>query len=95
MKQLPRSTGVLVVSLLLAVSAGAAAREVRMQGPNGNGGTCPEATIDEDVHAPTVHRRATTREKAKATPMLRSASGGDGGNTARPRWHSILPGMFR
>lgn len=94
MNQLPRSTGVLLIATLLALSAGAAAREVRMQGPNGEGGVCPEAAAEEDgpAPAPQANKRAGTREKAKAAPMLRS---GDSGSTARPRWHSILPGMFR
>lgn len=95
MNQLPRSTGVLLVATLLALSAGAAAaREVRMQGPNGEGGACPEAAAEEDGSgpAPRANRRAGAREKAKAAPMLRS---GEGGSAARPRWHSILPGMFR
>jgi hypothetical protein len=95
MNQLPRSTGVFVIATLLALSAGATAREVRLQGPNGDGGACPQATVDNDGAAPTPqsHKRAGARDKAKATPMLRS--GGDGSATARPRWHSILPGMFR
>ncbi len=97
MKQLPRSTGVLVIAFLLALPAAASPpREVRMHGPNGDGGTCPEAVADDDADAapaPQAHRRASSAgEKAKATPMMRS---GDGGGSARPRWHSILPGMFR
>jgi hypothetical protein len=94
MKQLPR-TGVLVIAFLLALPAAAAPpREVRLQGPNGDSGTCPDAAIADDDHAPApqAHKRASASERAKATPTLRS---GDGGNTARPRWHSILPGMFR
>jgi hypothetical protein len=95
MNHLPRSTGVLVIAVLLALSAGAAAREVHMQGPNSGGGTCPDARIDDNSSAPApqVPKRVAARDKAKAAPMLRS--GGDNSDTSRPRWHSILPGMFR
>ncbi len=94
MNQLPRSTGVLAIAVMLAVSAGVGAREVRLQGPNGTGGTCPEAAVEDDApaSAPKAHKRAATGAKAKATTMLRSDNGG---TAARPRWHSILPGMFR
>ena len=80
---------------LLAAAACAGAREVRMQGPNGDSGTCPDAVAQDDqdpAPAPHATRRQSAPEKPKATPMVRS--GGDA-TTARPRWHSILPGMFR
>lgn len=88
-----RTARALLFGALLALSAGASAREARLQGPNGDGGTCPEAAaeVEADAPAPTAHKRAANRDKAKATPMVRS--GGEG--ATRPRWHSILPGMFR
>lgn len=83
----------LLSGALVLLPAAAGAREVRLQGPNGNGGACPEAAVDESdpAPAPQATKRAASAEKAKAAPMMRS--GGDA--PARPRWHSILPGMFR
>lgn len=86
---------------LLALSTVAAAREVRLQGPNGDGGTCPEAAAAAAAAAgadtgstPPARRPAGTHAgKAKATPMVRG--NGDAEAAARPRWHSFLPGMFR
>lgn len=95
MNKLPRSTGALAIAILLvALPAAASPREVRMHGPNGDGGACPDASVQDhdSAAAPQVRKRATPGQKAKATPMVRS---GDGGSSARPRWHSILPGMFR
>lgn len=82
----------LLSGALVLLPAVAGAREVRLQGPNGNGGVCPEASIDESdpVPLPQAAKRGPVREKPKATPMVR---GGDA--THRPRWHSILPGMIR
>lgn len=82
---------------LLALSMGAVAREVRHQGPNGDGGDCPIAAAEAETGTPAPARRAADpRGKAKASPMVRGSGGNDGeGATARPRWHSFLPGMFR
>lgn len=88
----------LTCAALGTFSVGVSAREVRLQGPNGEGGTCPTAAATEaEVADPAVAgKRASTRAKAKAAPMSRSSGGGDGSDTAnRPRWHSFLPGMFR
>lgn len=89
-----RTARALTIASVLVVSAAAHARDVRMHGPNGESGSCPEAAAMEDAEAPAplaAPKRAVVRDKAKATPMVRSG----GENTARPRWHSILPGMFR
>lgn len=90
-----RTARALLLGALLILSAGVSAREARLQGPNGDGGTCPEvAAVDTDTApAPAASKRAAVREKPKATPMSRGGSGGE--STTRPRWHSILPGMFR
>jgi len=80
--------------LLLCASSLATAREVRMHGPNGDGGTCPEAAASAAAtpaaakHAPVVNRPG----KARAPAAFRN--GGDD-TTRTPRWHSFLPGMFR
>lgn len=89
----PRIACVLLSGALLCLPTAASAREASLQGPNGNGGTCPEATVDDQdpAPAPQAAKRGTARDKAKATPMVRST----GDAPARPRWHSILPGMFR
>lgn len=82
----------LLSGAFVLLPAAAHAREVRLQGPNGDGGTCPEASLEESdtVPLPQAAKRGPLREKPKATPMVR---GGDA--TSRPRWHSILPGMIR
>ncbi len=83
----------LLAAALVLLPSAAFAREASLQGPNGNGGSCPEASaVEQDpASAPQAGKRGPVRDKAKATPMVRS--GGD--TPARPRWHSILPGMFR
>ena len=82
----------LLSGALVLLPAVAAAREVRLQGPNGDGGACPEASIEEPdaLPLPQGSKRGPVREKQKAAPMVR---GGDA--TSRPLWHSILPGMIR
>ena len=83
----------LLSGALVLLPAAAGAREVRLQGPNGDSGSCPEASAEEQdpTAPPQAAKRGPARDKAKATPMVRS--GGD--TPTRPRWHSILPGMFR
>lgn len=74
----------------------AGAREVRLQGANGDGGDCRELRTQQQedpasavTAKPPAH--AAARGKTGTAPMARS--GGD--TSARPRWHSFLPGMFR
>lgn len=87
-----RTARLLLAASLFALSAGASARDVRMHGPNGDGGSCPDATEETDAPVPAPKRtQAGARDKAKSAPMMRSA----GDSTTRPRWHSFLPGMFR
>lgn len=86
--------------LLICACAAVSAREVRMQTPNGETGTCP------DVEATTA-AAATTPKAAPATAQARgnkpatkpaTTQGGGGDAAVRsqgPRWHSFLPGMFR
>ncbi len=88
-----RNALMLLAATALLVSAAASAREVRLQGPNGEGGVCPTAAAEAEADLPPSQKRPAGNRggKAKATPMVRS--GGDA--VARPRWHSFLPGMFR
>ena len=86
-----RTARTLLLGALLAVSASASARDGRMHGPNGESGSCPDATVETEAPPPIAPKRQPIREKAKSMPMVRSS--GDSG--ARPRWHSVLPGMFR
>ena len=87
--------------LLLCASASVAARDVRMQGANGDGGHCPEiaaAVAEAEAPASKPVRSTTSTTKpskpAKSTPAARGDS--DGGTRIQPpRWHSFLPGMFR
>lgn len=83
--------------LLLLASLPVAARDVKMSGANGDGGTCPDqltASIDEAAVA-----RATRRATGTILPRAEkpAASRGADSETAvrPPRWHSFLPGMFR
>ena len=95
--------------LLLCVSAMAGAHEVRMHGPNGDGGcsdakatpatlATPPAKPAGATHAATTHTTThtahATHAKAKTAPLLR-AGGDDDNSPHMPRWHSFLPGMFR
>lgn len=85
-----------VLPLCLAFAGAAAAGEVALHGPNGNGGDCdrpatapPETASPKPVPAPAIKRSAI-----KPVVSVRSGDSDDSsGNT--PRWHSFLPGMFR
>lgn len=89
--------------LLLCLAAGVHARDIRMHGPNGDGGgSCADessaplaslAPAGKATPAAPVHRAG----KPKAPTALRSGGGGGGDDTGMhaPRWHSFLPGMFR
>ena len=78
--------------LLLAVPYMAGARELRIH--NANSG-CADGVLESSA-APTSGsssvRRSPTRDAAGEAPIMRGASQDD---ATRPRWHSILPGMFR
>jgi len=83
--------------LLTCLCAGVSAGEVRMQSPNGETGTCPEAEAPATAAAP---KAAPTTAPVRAKPAAKPATtqGGGGDATVRgqgPRWHSFLPGMFR
>ncbi|NUS39743.1 MAG: hypothetical protein HOQ02_12070 [Lysobacter sp.] len=89
--------------LLLCLAAGAQARDIRMHGPNGDGG----GSCADDSSAPLANLLPATRAtpaaplhrdgRPKAPTTLRSggSSGGDDTGMHAPRWHSFLPGMFR
>lgn len=87
---------------LLLLSAGALAevRDVRMHGPNGDGGDCSEAdaATPADDPAPAGAKPAATAAKpagaARIKPVM-TVRGSDAGSSHAPRWHSFLPGMFR
>ena len=80
--------------LLLCASSLANARDVRLHGPNGDGGSCPEATaVATAAPAASKHAPVVNRGKARAPTAFRG--GGDDTVTRTPRWHSFLPGMFR
>lgn len=90
------SRRLLTCLLLFCVTLPVAARDAKMSGANGDGGTCPDhlsAGIDDAAAVRGDQRAApaaATREKA---PVSR---GTESENAVRPpRWHSFLPGMFR
>lgn len=84
--------------LLICACAAVSAREVRLQTPNGETGTCPEveastvpAAAPKSAPAP-----APARAKPAAKPATTQGGGGDASVRSQgPRWHSFLPGMFR
>ncbi len=91
-----RNALVILAATALLVSTAASAREVRLQGPNGESGLCPTAAAEAETDLPQSQKRAAGNRggRPKAAPMVRNA--GDGSDAvARPRWHSFLPGMFR
>ena len=85
--------------LLLCACSGAYARDIRMHGPNGDGGgSCSDeasaplaSLVPAAKAAPVALPRAG---KPKAPTALRSG-GDDSTGMHAPRWHSFLPGMFR
>jgi hypothetical protein len=80
--------------LLLGMSSMANARDVRMHGPNGDGGALTDSRTAVAPPLPAArHEPAPTQAKVKAPPPFRS--GDDDGGSRTPRWHSFLPGMFR
>jgi len=89
---------IVICLILLTASSMASARDMRMHGPNGDGGDCPEAATSGAAAAPAA---ATTKPaptaiahtKAKTPPLFRG--GDDDAMPHMPRWHSFLPGMFR
>lgn len=85
----------LVCLLLMSACLPVLAREVRLQGANGDGGACPEANASEVVGPP----RSKGKRAAVAAPDKAKPNGyrGDDGNGVMhaPRWHSFVPGMFR
>ena len=81
--------------LLLSATSLATAREVRMHGPTGDGGTCPEAAAAATSAPPAAKHAPVAVRAGKARTPTTFRGGGDDTNTSRPRWHSFLPGMFR
>lgn len=84
----------LLLVLLCCASSLSLAREVRLHGANGDGGSdaCPD-----QAPPPAAGKRiapATSRGKAKVPASVRGGDSEDVGAHA-PRWHSFLPGMFR
>lgn len=83
--------------LLLCASATASAREARLLGADGNGGSCPEiAAAVAEAEASTKPRAAAEANASRGkTAKPPGARGSDGQRVQTPRWHSFLPGMFR
>jgi hypothetical protein len=84
--------------LLVCFSATAVARDIRLQGANGDGGRCPEvaAAAAEANASGKAHPAAAA--PAPRTKVAKPASARGESETPRisaPRWHSFLPGMFR
>lgn len=82
---------------LLGASAVVSARDVRMHGPDGDGGACnePASAASAPSAAPPAKATGNARShaKAKAPPLIHGED--DDASPHTPRWHSFLPGMFR
>jgi len=84
--------------ILLCASSLAFGRDAR---PSGDVGDCRDSVIT--VPSPTqvpVRKPASVMHKAKPAAVTTHTSGGGGtddsaGMPRVPRWHSLLPGMFR
>ncbi|UHQ20141.1 hypothetical protein LVB87_02990 [Lysobacter sp. KIS68-7] len=97
--------------LLLLASTSVSARDYRMAGPNGGGGSgtgsCSEATADDTSDVTNAMADATKKPAAKpqvtATTTRKPvkvtpaarAEADSASRLTAPRWHSFLPGMFR
>ena len=77
--------------LVLLACADVAAREVRMSGPDGNGGADATPAKAEVRKPATAARDAASTHEVRVRPSVH----GDVGTGPRTRWHSFLPGMFR
>jgi hypothetical protein len=82
--------------LLFCACLPVAARDFKMSGANGDGGSCPDA-ISAGVVDDTLVPRAAKRAPAGAPADRASAPRGPEADliVRPPRWHSFLPGMFR
>ncbi len=91
----------LLAGLMLGAigTTAAVTRDVRMHGPNGEGGgSCPDTTTPAPATtAPSKTAPETASHGGKTKPVIsvRGSTGGDDGSSHSPRWHSFLPGMFR
>jgi hypothetical protein len=90
--------------MVASAAAAAGTRDVRLHGPNGDGGGECNAAADAEIAAPATAAEAADSKatkparKAPATkikPIVPVVRGGDDPGLHAPRWHSFLPGMFR
>ncbi len=82
--------------LLLLACFAVSAREVRLHGPDGDGGACPDALGAPSIIPATSkmhHPSVINHGKPKAPSPIRASD--EDGAPHMPRWHSFLPGMFR
>jgi hypothetical protein len=77
--------------VFVLLSAGAAAREVKMSSPHGGG--CSEQPAAGVKKAPATATPATA--PAAETRIKPSVHSDAPSRLSSPRWHSFLPGMFR
>jgi hypothetical protein len=83
--------------LLICACAGVSAREVRLQSPNGETGTCPQAEAAPATDVKHIRAAGPARKPAGKPTRAQGGGGGDDASIRNqgPRWHSFLPGMFR
>lgn len=79
--------------LIAFVSAGVAAREVKLSGANS--GSCPERTIKPAATRSVERSEAPPAPQPKASKPTVSSDADGGSRLQAPRWHRFLPGMFR
>jgi hypothetical protein len=94
-RQIPGSRYLLLCLLLLSAGSMAGAREVRLHGPNGDGG-CPDGATPAAAAPAKAATPTAAHATSKIKPVITVRGGGDDSTTSHaPRWHSFLPGMFR
>lgn len=84
--------------LLLCMCTTVGAREMRLQGDDSNGGSCPEiaaAVAEAEGKTSATKPRAATPAASRGKPAKSSGGRGETQRVQAPRWHSFLPGMFR
>ncbi len=83
--------------LLFCASLPVSARDVKMSGANGDGGTCPDLVAANAHEPPAVAagKPANAAARARSAKPAAGRGAGDDNVIRAPRWHSFLPGMFR
>lgn len=89
----------LIALLPLLFAVGAFAAEPARQSPSGCGGPAPQETVTDDAAATGSDAEDPARPAQPKKPSAKTSPLGSSPNPAEPsarlRWSSFLPGMFR